>query len=300
MKITIIDAIEDYLTYITYNDNKSSNTIKSYRLDLLAYQKYLHENNIIYFSDISYKLVMNYLTISLNSKKNSSISRSKSAIRELHKYISYKHEIKDVTTNITVSQSMRSLPIYCSIDEINIIMNSFDDNNLKELLDHSILELIYGCGLRVSEATNLTISEVNLESKFLNVIGKGDKQRIVPIPDRTFKVIQKYFLNARPLWKKGKTNLFFINHFGKHITKEHVEKKLKEVCKKNQLSNKITPHKLRHSYATHLLANGADLRVIQKLLGHQDITTTEIYTHVDKNKLLNDYRNYFKPVKKDK
>ena len=171
-KLLISIAIEDYLAYITYNDNKAINTLKSYKLDLFAYKNYFKSKNIIYFEDITYNDIMLYLNNCLKYKKNNSIARSASAIREFHKYIVYKYDLIDVTNNISISQSIRTLPIYCSISEINLIMDSFDDHEKVQLLDHSILELIYGCGLRVSEATGLTISEVNFETQFLNIIGK--------------------------------------------------------------------------------------------------------------------------------
>ena len=211
-------------------------------------------------------------------------------IRNFHHFLSFKYDINDPSFAIQVSKSIKRLPIYCTVAEVDELMNTFKKTK-EDLFNKAILETIYGCGLRVSECCNLLISQVNLNDGFLKILGKGNKERIVPIPQRTNDVMSYYFSNIRPLWLNGSTNSFYINKYGKHIYPEYVEKMLKNALKNTKISKNITPHKLRHSYATHLLEGGADLRSIQELLGHSDISTTEIYTHVETQRLKNTYLN---------
>ena len=177
-------------------------------------------------------------------------------------------------------------------------MSVFNDEDPDELFDHTIIETIYGLGLRVSECCSLKTNQVNLDDGFVKIIGKGKKERLIPIPDRTKKLMKEYYAKLRPSWQKKNTNLFFINQHGRKIYSEYVEKMLKENVYKAGIKKGITPHKLRHSYATHLLEGGADLRVIQELLGHSDISTTEIYTHVEAERLKRAYLD-FHPFAKD-
>ena len=168
-------------------------------------------------------------------------------------------------------------------------MSVFDDEIPEDLFNHTLLETIYGLGLRVSECVNLKTNQVNLEDGFVKILGKGNKERLMPIPDKTLEIMKRYFQTLRPLWQKKNSNYFFLNKKGNPTYSEYVEKMLRETNIKANIKKHITPHKLRHSYATHLLQGGADLRVIQELLGHSDISTTEIYTHVDSERLKKTY-----------
>ena len=170
-------------------------------------------------------------------------------------------------------------------------MNYFSNSN-EDILYHAVLEMIYGCGLRISECLNAEASRVNLNEGFLRVSGKGNKDRIIPIPKYSLPIIKEYFFKVRPGWVKPKEKLFFINEKGKPVRCEKIENMLKYVCQQTGIEKPITPHKLRHSYATHLLDHGADLRVIQQLLGHSDISTTEIYTHVETKRLKEGYKSF--------
>ncbi|MBQ4343922.1 MAG: tyrosine-type recombinase/integrase, partial [Erysipelotrichaceae bacterium] len=160
------------------------------------------------------------------------------------------------------------------------------------LLYKTIFMTIYGCGLRISECLSMTLSQVNLDAGFLRIAGKGNKERIVPVPELTRKTMRYYLDTLRPLFAYRSSHTFFINQKGKQVTSESVEKMLKYCCREAGIDKEITPHKLRHSYATHLLNHGADLRAIQELLGHSSISTTEIYTHVQKERLIEGYRRY--------
>lgn len=288
-------AIKDFIFQLQNNEGKSEATIKSYSSDLRIYQSYLSTLNIEDIELISDKIIRAFIVYSSKKYSNSSLNRLKVTVRNFHHYLSFKYDIKDPSYAIQVSKSIKRLPVYCTVNEIDKIMETFSESNI-DILNKTLLETIYGCGLRVSECCDLRLSQVNLKDGFLKILGKGNKERIVPIPDRTCTQMNIYFNNVRPLWLKGSNNYFFINKFSKKIYSEYVEKMLRETIAKTDIKKHITPHKLRHSYATHLLEGGADLRSIQELLGHSDISTTEIYTHVETKRLKDSYLK-FHPAK---
>ena len=289
---------KEYLVYLRINESKSELTIKNYSSDLDKYLGFLSTEGIDDVEDVKFDLINEFIKNQSTFKASSSVARMASSIRSFHRFISFKYDLKDPTLNLEVKNKSKRLPIFATIDEVDKIMAYFTNEN-QDVLNHALLETIYCCGLRVSECTNLTVSQVNLEQKILRVLGKGSKERIIPIPENSLAVIKNYYNNVRPLWLKKRTNLFFINRFGKHITTEYVENMIKFVCEEVGITKKITPHKLRHSFATHLLEGGADLRTIQELLGHSDIRTTEIYTHVQKERLKEGYNNFFPQLKGD-
>lgn len=293
----IDNAIKDYIFQLQNNEGKSQATISSYSSDLNIYRNYLDRNNIANIEDISDEDIRKFIVNISKKYANASLNRIKVSVRNLHHYLSFKYDIKDPSYAIQISKNIKRLPIYCTVKEIDEIMSTFDDNNNEDIFNKCILETIYGCGLRVSECCNLKLSQVNLIDGFLKILGKGNKERIVPIPDRTKLIMKLYFNNVRPLFLKKSSNNFFINKLGKPLYSEYVEKMLKSTLDKTSIKKDITPHKLRHSYATHLLEGGADLRSIQELLGHSDISTTEIYTHVKANRLKDSYLN-FHPLSK--
>ena len=284
-------AIRDYIFSLSTSEGKAENTVSSYRIDLNHYLDFLNRNNIFNVEDIADSDIDAFVN-ELNKKyKARTINRIKVSVRNFHKFLNFKYDIKDPSINVTVSRGEKRLPIYATKNEIDSLMLIFNDEVPEELFNHSILETIYGLGLRVSECCDLKNSQVNLDDGFIKVLGKGNKERVVPIPHNTLKVMKQYFMNIRPIWIKKSTNYFYINKYGRKIYSEYVERMLKESIIKAGISKNLTPHKLRHSYATHLLEGGADLRVIQELLGHSDISTTEIYTHVESDRLKGSYLN---------
>ena len=284
------EAIKDYIISLTYNDSKADNTIESYSRDLQKYESFLVENNLYDVEKITDSNIYDFV-LKLKDYSPATINRIKTSIRNFHRFLNFKYDMKDPSINITVSKTEKRLPIYATQNEIECLMSVFNDEIPEEMFDHTILETIYGLGLRVSECCNLKTNQVNLNDGFVNVIGKGNKERLIPIPGLTNSIMKQYFHNIRPLWSKNSNNLFFINKHGRSIYPQYVEKMLRETNIKANIKKHITPHKLRHSYATHLLEAGADLRVIQELLGHSDISTTEIYTHVDANRLRSTYES---------
>ncbi|MBQ6493853.1 MAG: tyrosine recombinase [Erysipelotrichaceae bacterium] len=282
-------AIREYMMSITASEGRADNTIKAYSRDLNKYREYLSEKGICDTGKISEAVVDSFVR-ELNSKYSAStVNRIKTSIRNFHRFLNVRYKFNDPTLNLTVSKGEKRLPIYASHEEIDDLMSLFDDEIPQELFEHAIFETIYGLGLRVSECCGLKTNQVNLNDGFVKVLGKGSKERVIPIPEQTARIMKRYFSNVRTLWLKKSTNSFYINHLGKPIYREYVEDILRKRIGEAGIDKHITPHKLRHSYATHLLEGGADLRVIQELLGHSDISTTEIYTHVESERLKNTY-----------
>ncbi len=289
-------AIKEYLINIEISEGKSQNTIENYRIDLKKYSEFLSIDGIDDTNFITLDNINSFVQNISKDKKSSSLSRIVSTIKSFHKYLSFRFDVENPSLNISVKNKEKRLPIYATIEEINILMNSFG-NSEKDILNHAILELIYCCGLRVSEACNLLVNQIDLKNKYVRILGKGNKERIIPIPDNSLIILHEYFNIIRPIFLKKKINNFFINEYGRKITSEYVENMLKLTCENLNITKKLTPHKLRHSFATHLLERNADLRSIQELLGHSDIKTTEIYTHVNKRRLIESYNDFFMELK---
>lgn len=292
------EALRQYLVQITVNDGKSPRTIASYHRDLNQYLEFLKNRNIEDSSKISQKDVEQFILAQNRIKKNKSVIRMAASIRSFHQFMSFLYNEEDPSVNLQVHGSGLTLPIYCTVEEIELLMGSFDDTDPRQILDHALLELIYSCGLRISECVGMTLNRIDLESGMVRVLGKGNKERIVPIARGSISILKKYRDTVRPLWLRKPTGLFFINRLGHPVTSRSVELMLKSKCNEIGLKKHITPHKLRHSYATHLLQNGADLRSIQEMLGHSDIQTTEIYTHVQNQHMFDSYAKYF-PAEKE-
>ena len=299
--MNLSSALKEFILSQSATEGKADNTVESYQRDLKKYVSFLNERNIDDVEEVTDEDVFDFVAFLYDQNyAESSISRMKTSVRNFHRYYSFRYNYNDPTVNLRVSQKRKRLPIYATKEEVEKLMSVFNDEDPEEMFDHTIIETIYGLGLRVSECCGLKTNQVNLDEGFVNVIGKGNKERLIPIPDRTKQLMKKYYANIRPLWQKKSTNLFFINKSGKKIYSEYVEKMLKENVNKAGIKKTITPHKLRHSYATHLLEGGADLRVIQELLGHSDISTTEIYTHVEAERLKKAYLDFHPFAKENK
>ena len=284
-------AIKDYIFNISTAEGKSPRTVEGYSYNLKRYAEFLNNKKIFDVEKIKDTDIDEYINELNGRYKGKSINKVKVSIRNFHKYMNFKYDIKNPSLNVTASKSEKRLPIYATVDEIEKLMSIFDDSIPLDLFKHALLETIYGLGLRVSECCDLKTSQVNLNDGFVKILGKGDKERIIPIPKNTANIMKNYFMNIRPIWLKKSSNDFFINRMGRKVYPEYVQNMLRQCIVEAGINKKLTPHKLRHSYATHLLQGGADLRVIQELLGHADISTTEIYTHVETERLKSTYLN---------
>ena len=219
---------------------------------------------------------------------NSSYARNLSSLKSFYKYLNRSEGVRHNPVRLFKGASTRrKLPEFLTFDQMDTMLNSFDLTKPSEIRDRAIMEVMYACGLRVSECATLEINKINLKESYLSVLGKESKERMIPFYPRCRKVLELYINEARPELLKDKEDpgILFLNQHGKSITSRSIQ----NICeKRGELANlniHVHPHMIRHSFATHLLDNGADLRVVQELLGHENLTTTQIYTHVTQDRL---------------
>jgi len=289
----LIDQMNEYLEYVVVEQRLTENTRISYQNELTKYCLYLEKKGIYNIREIELDDITNYLS-HLN-KENilpQSIAHSITAIKNFHKYFLKTGILtNDISKSIERPKLRKKLPNTLSVADVDKLL----DIDLKTPFDYrnkAMLELLYGTGLRISELLSLSLNDIDLINCTVRCMGKGRKERIIPINDYIIKYL-KLYLNERPkLEKNGKYNELFLNNHGKPITRQGFFKMLKKLLLEKGLNSEISPHTLRHSFATHLLENGADLRIIQEMLGHSDISTTRIYTHISNQKVKNDYLDY--------
>lgn len=287
----------DYLHYLKVERGLSENTINSYGIDLKLFLEYLRENEIPSFKQVNKEVIVNYMQAEKNNNKaNSSILRSVSSLRKFFQYLAQEKIIeKDPMLLIDTPKKKQHLPQVLTKEEVEKLLHSPNTGQVLGLRDRAMLELMYATGLRISEIINLKLEDLHLTMGTLQTLGKGHKERIVPVSDEAIKWINRYLEEARPkLLKQKRSNYLFLNFHGNNLTRQGVWKNLKAEVRKAGIQKNITPHTLRHSFATHILENGADLRIVQELLGHADISTTQIYTHLS-NKQLADIYNRAHP-----
>ncbi len=271
----------------------SKNTEDSYKFDLECFKEYFKERSV---NDIQESDLLDYLEYLKNTKKLTarSIERHLTTLRGFFKYL-VKMEIlnHDITKNIDNLKIGKYLPNTLSEEEINLLMDIKLDSPFN-YRTKAMLELMYGSGLRVSELVSLTLNDIDLYNNTILIHGKGSKERIVPIGEYAKEYLIAYLQNRNSLIKRknGNPEELFLNNHGKPITRNGFNFLLNNILKEKGIDKKVTPHTLRHSFATHMLDNGADLRTIQELLGHSDIVTTRIYTHVSKKKIKENYDKY--------
>lgn len=289
------DNIEDYLNYIKLEKKLSQNTQDNYKLDLLSYYNYLRINKIYDSNDITLNIINDYLSnLKRNNLSPKSITRHITTIKEFHKYLMKMNIVReDVSLNIENLKQIKTLPKVIKEDDMKKILDIELINPFK-YRDRAMIELLYGSGLRISELINLEINDIDFTNNLIIIEGKGKKERIIPINKYSRKALLEYLEVRSSLLKpkNGKTNKIFLNNHGVGISRQGFNFILKKILNENDIKDNITPHTLRHTFATDLLNNGADLRSIQELLGHSDITTTRIYTHIVNNKLKDDYLKY--------
>ncbi|MEE2931518.1 MAG: site-specific tyrosine recombinase XerD [Bacteroidota bacterium] len=277
-----------FKSYIKIERSLSENSIDSYIRDVNKLAVFAQENNISPLQ-ITQSELINFLS-SLKDKNISARSQARitSGIRTFFKYLILEGYIKkDPTELIETPRIAMKLPDTISVQEIDSIINAIDLSHTYGERNRAMLETLYSCGLRVSELINLKLSNLNSRDEYLKIIGKGDKERLAPISQRAIKYINIYINSIRihQEIQKGYEDFIFLNNRGKKLTRVMIFTIIKLLVKKTGIKKKVSPHTFRHSFATHLIEGGANLRAVQEMLGHESITTTEIYTHLDREYL---------------
>lgn len=290
----LFKSLDRFLNYIKLSRTGSKDTDDAYRRDIERFITYLEDRGIDNFDNVTKEIFSEYITrlrsgdIGGTPLSNSSYARNLSSIKSFYKYLNRSESVKNNPVRLFKGvASRRKLPEFLTFEQMDTMLNSFDLSKPAELRDRAMMEVMYACGLRVSECAGLEINKINLKESFLSVIGKESKERMIPFYPRCRKVLELYINEARPILLKDKVDhgILFLNQQGKPISSRSIQ----NICEKRgemaNLNIHVHPHMIRHSFATHLLDNGADLRVVQELLGHENLTTTQIYTHVTQDRL---------------
>lgn len=295
----LIDDLHHYLQYLQLERQMAANTIQSYRRDLLHYTTHLTAQPVLAVTDITHSHVTEYLDLLHQMGLHAaSISRHLSAIRGFHQFLLGEEIVRqDPTADITVPKPWMRIPDVLDITEIERILQQPDIQTATGLRDRGVLECLYATGTRVSELVTLHGSDIFWDDEFVRVFGKGGKERLIPIGQSALYWIKKYMEEVRaPLAQRGKSrDIVFLNRFGQQLSRQSVWILIQKYVRAAGVQKKVGPHSFRHSFATHLIEGGADLRAVQEMLGHADISTTQIYTHLDRE-FLKEVHRHFHPL----
>jgi len=298
----IYSTIKKYLVYLQFERRLSINSVEAYSYDLLKYADFLTEN---YKIRVPNRIKSSYIKEFISDVKNrpqkrsdkpvhvKSISRLISSIKGYHQFLINENIVsKNHAERISSPKIPKTQPEYLSVAEIKNMFDAIDFDKKSALRDFAIVKLLYSSGLRVSELLELKLTDIRWDENFLLVTGKGSKERYVPINDSALDSIDKYLKELRPIFAKSKKGkgFVFLNNRGTKLTRMTIWNIVNELAKNAEISRKVSPHTLRHSFATHLVEGGADLRVLQEMLGHTDIITTQIYSHLDKTTLKEEHK----------
>ena len=290
------EEINDYLHYLTIERGLSLNTRKSYERDLLQYLHYLEDEQITSWQDVDRYVVINYLEKMHDEKKApATVTRMITSLRRFHQFLRQERLTDhDPMQHIDTPKKVQKLPSTLSLTEVERLIETPDTTKNLGIRDRAILEVMYATGMRVSELVGLKLSDLHLSLGLVQTLGKGDKERIIPLGDYAIQWLERYLDEARPLLVANPSETHvFVNHHGTGLSRQGIWKNLKQLVREAGINKEVTPHTLRHSFATHLLENGADLRTVQELLGHADISTTQIYTHITKKRMTDVYKQHF-------
>ncbi|MEG2322510.1 MAG: tyrosine recombinase XerC [Bacilli bacterium] len=281
--------LEEFIIYVE-NKNYSSYTIKAYKHDINNFINYLKINNI---NDVTYQIIRSYIHTLYDYKyKTKTISRHISSLKSFYKFL-YKQEIiKDNPLLLINSPKLeKQLPNYLNYNDLETLLSIPNQNDILGLRNALILEMLYATGIRVSELVNIKLEDIDFSNQRILILGKGNKERYVLYGQTCDKLLNKYIKESYPKLNKNNNDYLFLNKFGNNLTDRYVRMFLDDIVKKSCLKLKISPHTFRHTFATHLLNEGADLKTVQELLGHENISTTGIYTHVSNEHLRKVYLN---------
>ncbi|MCK5260298.1 MAG: site-specific tyrosine recombinase XerD [Candidatus Omnitrophica bacterium] len=287
--------IEEFINYLAVERGLADNTLLAYRRDLNKYSLYLARASIKEAKQVRREHISDFM---YDQKKKglsaNSICRSLAAIKMFHRFLVRERLVaEDPTHLVDTPKIWKRIPDVLATSQIELMINTVKGKGWQAVRDKAILELFYASGMRVSELLNLKVDNVNLELGYVRCMGKGSKERIIPIGRRACEAVEKYCQTARKKLAKDKTTMvLFLSRLGKKISRQSIWKIIKNCAKKAHIKTEIKPHTLRHSFATHLLEHGADLRSVQEMLGHSDISTTQIYTHVDRERLKTIHKQF--------
>ncbi len=275
-----------FLDYLSVEKGLARNTLDAYRQDLTRYNDFLKKEKVSDWNKVSRTHILKFLNAeSKRGLESSSIARGLVSIKLFHRFLTKERYVaSDITSVLESPKLWKKLPHYLTAQEMESILKMPDTKKAGGIRDLALLECLYATGMRVSEITELPVEHVYLDNKFIKCRGKGDKERLVPLGSVAVSACQTYLHRVRSKMKT-KTNHFFVGRSGEGLTRQFVWQMIKRYARLAGITKEITPHTFRHSFATHLLERGADLRVVQELLGHADISTTQIYTHVSGNRL---------------
>ena len=294
-----VSAGEAWLMHLMVEKGASKNTVSNYRRDINRYVSWLAESGITDLRQVSRTHVENYLMYLRESLAQSSASRALIVARGLHKFALAEGMIEeDVAAEVSPPKRAQTLPETLSVEEVENLLNAIPTDESAtpiDIRDRALLEVLYGTGARISEVISLSVDDVTGEGPtsvrdILLLSGKGDKQRLVPLGSHAVRAVEFYLVRARPVLATGASHALFLNTRGKALSRQSAWAAIKSAAQRAHLSTNISPHTLRHSFATHLLEGGADVRTVQELLGHSSVTTTQIYTHVTADSLREVWR----------
>ncbi|MCG1022959.1 site-specific tyrosine recombinase XerD [Sutcliffiella horikoshii] len=287
------DQLKDFIHFLVVEKGLATNTVVSYERDLKSYLLYLNKvEEIPSLDEVTRATIIQFLKfLTEKGKSSKTIARHIASIRSFHQFLlREKVTTQDPTVHIDRPKQEQKLPQVMSVEEVQALLEVPDTSKVFGVRDKAMLELLYATGMRVSELISLNLSDVHMTMGFVRCIGKGNKERIIPLGKMAQSAIVSYIEESRnQLTKKKSTDALFVNLYGNRLTRQGFWKILKKLTKEAGIEKELTPHTLRHSFATHLLENGADLRAVQEMLGHADISTTQIYTHVTKTRMKDVY-----------
>ncbi len=286
------DQLDDFLVYLGSEKGLTQNTIEAYQRDTFAFLKFLEAKGVRSFRDVEKEQIIDFLAfLKSQGLAVSTISRHLISIKVLFRFLKREREIEhNITLYLQSPKLWQIIPEVLTLEEMESLLNQPDLETPKGVRDKAILELLYACGLRVSELCQLKINGVDEDS--VRVFGKGRKERIVPLGSQASKAIDQYLLEHRDQYRSDEEGFLFVNNRGKPMDRVSIWRMIKAYGKQAGLTKNLSPHTMRHSFATHLLDNGAELRVIQEMLGHASISSTDRYTHVSRSHLQNAFDRY--------
>ncbi|MDR2426219.1 MAG: site-specific tyrosine recombinase XerD [Endomicrobium sp.] len=289
--ININKTLNDFISYITVEKGLSKNTISAYRSDLNKFFEFC-KKKALEPENLQHNDITDFLwEIKNEGLKPRSIYRMIESLRQFYKFLNIENLLKNNPTSyLTAPKISEDLPGMLSFEEVELLLSSVNGSDEMNIRNRAMIEVLYATGLRVSELINLKFSNINIDEAFLKVFGKGSKERLIPFGAKARYFLDIYLRKRKPVVDKDEH--IFISRLGKKLSRVEFWRQLKNIAKNAGIAKNITPHTLRHSFASHLLTGGADIRFVQEMLGHSSISTTQIYTHIDNNKLKQQHKKY--------